>query len=375
MAKSPAVGKKFFGLKATFATSAVAVLALVIGANASDAVPTVNLGTAQNFAVLAGSGITNTGATTLSGTWGADIGSSPTGTFTGSETVTTSGTKYLAVDPVVTSAKADLVIAYDNAAGRTPATTVAADLGGQTLVEGIYNSASSLALTGTLILDAQNDPTAVFIFQAGSTLTTASGSSVSLINGAQACNVFWQVGSSATFGTTTSFIGHVLALTSITANSGATFQGQLLARNGAVTLDNNTIVNDACAAVATPTPTPTETVTPTPTPTPTPTETVTPTPTATPTATATATATATPTPAPTPTPTPEVTETAAPEASETPTEEESVIAPSPEATTDTGGELPDTGTQGWVIPLGIGLGLAVVGAVLFLMRKRLFGQN
>lgn len=206
IAKSPATRRTLLGLKATIAGAAVAVLAMVIGANASAALPAVNLGTAQNFAVLAGSGITNTGATTLSGTWGADIGSSPTGTFTGDTTVTTSGTKYTAVDSAVTNAKAGLVTAYDDAAGRTSTATVAADLGGQTLVEGVYTSASSLALTGTLTLDAQNDPTAVFIFQAGSTLTTATGSSVSLIDGAQACNVFWQVGSSATFGTTTSFV-------------------------------------------------------------------------------------------------------------------------------------------------------------------------
>jgi type VI secretion system secreted protein VgrG len=223
-------------------------------ANSAFAVqPTVDLGTTSSFAVLAGSGITSTGATTLSGSAGADIGSSPTGTFTGDTDVTTSGTKYTAVDSKVTGAKDDLVLAYDDAAGRTPVTTVSAYLGNQTLKQGVYNSASSLGLTGTLTLDAEDNPDAVFIFQAGSTLTTASGSKVALINGAQACNVFWQVGSSATFGTTTDFIGHVFALTSISANNGATFQGQLLARNGAVTLDHNTITNDVCAATPTPT--------------------------------------------------------------------------------------------------------------------------
>lgn len=383
MAGISAKSKKSLGLKGLLAASAVAVVALVASANASEALPAVNLGSASNFAVLAGSGITNSGATTLTGTAGSDIGSSPTGTFTGDTTVTTDGTKYTAVDPIVTAAKDALVTAYDDAVGRTPATTIAADLAGQTLVEGVYNSASSIGLTGTLTLDGQNDPDAVFIFQAGSTLTTASGSRVELINGAQACNVFWQVGSSATFGTSTQFVGHVLALTSITATTGATFQGQLLARNGAVTLDTNTIVNDLCAVAAEPTVSPTATATPTPTetvtPTPTPTETVTPTPTPTPTETVTATPTPTPTPtetvtatpSPSETPAPEESETVAPTPTETPTEEASA-APSPtEDVTDTGGQLPDTGTPGWVIPLGIGAVLAAIGAAVFFMRRRL----
>jgi hypothetical protein len=253
-------------ISAAVAISTVAALSLTFGLSAAAVESAVELGNAKSFAVLAGAGITNTGPTTLAGTAGANIGSSPTGTFTGSVSVTTSGTKYLAADPVTAAAQADLTTAYLDATGRTPATTVAADLGGQTLTQGVYNSASSLALTGTLILDAENDPSAVWIFQAGSTLTTASGSSVQLINGADACNVFWQVGSSATFGTTTSFTGHVLALTSITANTGATFMGSLLARNGAVTLDTNTITNNLCVT-ATPTPTPTPTATPTAAPT------------------------------------------------------------------------------------------------------------
>ena len=245
--------------KASFAVAAVATLSLAITTSASAAEVPVGLGSTSNYAVLAGEGITNTGSTTVSGTAGGDMGSAPTGTFTGDTLVTTTGTKFTAVDSQTTAAKTDLVLAYDDAAGRTPATTVTADLGGQTLTQGVYNSASSLGLTGTLILDGENDPNAVWIFQAGSTLTTASSSVVSLINGAQPCNVFWQVGSSATFGTTSDFTGHVFALTSITANNGATFKGQLLARNGAVTLDSNTIVNDLCAAVA-----PTATATPTP---------------------------------------------------------------------------------------------------------------
>jgi hypothetical protein len=130
---------------------------------------------------------------------------------------------------------------------------VSADLGGQRLTPGVYRSASSLGLTGALTLDGQGNANAVFVFQAGSTLTTASASSVNLVNGAQTCNVFWQVGSSATLGTASSFRGSILALTSITATTGATVDGRLLARNAAVTLDTNTITRSRCA---TPTPTP-----------------------------------------------------------------------------------------------------------------------
>ncbi len=331
------------------ATAVVAIVALIIPAISNAAQPTVNLGSTSNFAVLAGSGITNTGPTTVSGTAGGDMGSDPTPAFTGDTLVTTTGTKYTGPSAVVTAAKAALVTAYNDAAGRTPATTVTADLGGQTLVEGVYNSASSLGLTGTLTLDGQNNPDAVFIFQAGSTLTTASGSNIALINGAQACHVFWQVGSSATFGTSSNFTGHVLALTSITATTGATFNGQLLARNGAVTLDTNTIVNDSCAAVVVPTATPT--VVPTATVTPTVTPTATTPPVVTPTATPTASATETP--------------AASPTASETP-----AASPTPVETTETGGELPNTETP-WVNVLVVGLAVIIVGgAILFFRRKR-----
>ena len=204
----------------------------------------VELGSATSFAVLAYSGITNTGATTVSGTNRADMGSSPTVAFTGHGLVTmTNGTKYLAAHETVQQAKIDLATAYADAASRT-GTTHGVELGGKTLTPGVY-SGGTFGITGELTLDAEDDPSAVFIFQAGSTLVTATGSKVTLINGAQAANVFWQVGSSATFGTTTDFSGTVLAHTSITAVTGATFKGQLLALGGAVTLDTNSIVNDS----------------------------------------------------------------------------------------------------------------------------------
>lgn len=341
------------------ATAVVALVALIIPAISNAAQPTVNLGSTSSFAVLAGSGITNTGPTTVSGTAGGDMGSDPTPAFTGDTLVTTTGTKYTAPSAVVTAAKTALITAYDDAAGRTPATTVTADLGGQTLVGGVYNAAAAMALTGTLILDGQNNPDAVWVFQAGSTLTTAGSSVVQLINGAQACHVFWQVGSSATFGTSSDFTGHVLALTSITATTGATFKGQLLARNGAVTLDTNTITNDVCAAVVTPTPTVTPSATTPPVATP-PTETVAP-PVVTPSATPTA--SATPSAAPTETPS----ETATPSA--TPTEVASA-SPTPVETTETGGQLPNTETP-WLNILALGvLVIAAGGAILFFRRKR-----
>lgn len=159
--------------------------------------------------------------------------------------MTTTRTKFTSVVAQTELAKTDLVDVYNDAAGRTPFTVVS-DLTGQTLVAGVYQSASTIELNGTVTLNAQDDPDAIFIFLAGSSLVTASSSTVSLINGAQACNVFWQVGSLATFGTDSNFTGHVFALTSIVAQTGATFNGQLLALNGTVTLDTNTFVNDLC---------------------------------------------------------------------------------------------------------------------------------
>lgn len=257
------------------ATLVLAASALGSGLAANAAGPTtVGLGTAGSFGVLAGSGITNTGPTTING----DVGSFPTTTQTGFGSVTITGTNHFG-DAVTQQAKTDLTTAYNDAVGRGPTTPVAANLGGQTLTAGIYNSSTSLGLTGALTLSGNASD--VWIFQAGSTLTTATGSSVVLTGGAQPCNVFWQVGSSATIGTGSAFKGTILALTSITVTTGASIDGRVLARNGAVTLDTDTIVRSSCvaAAVATPTPTPTApTATPvvvapiaTPTRTPTPT--------------------------------------------------------------------------------------------------------
>ena len=212
------------------------------------AVPTmVNMGTASGFAVLAGSGITITGPTTITG----DIGTFPTTSITGLGNVTLTGVNQ-AGSAVTQNAKNDLVTAYNDAAGRTYDVAYAGgfDLVGLTLNSGVYHDASSLFLSGTLTLDAQGNPDAVWIFQAGSTLITASDSKVNLIGGAQACHVFWQVGSSATLGTYADFVGNILALTDVTLNTGATVNGRVLAENGAVTLDNNTITKSVCSSVA-----------------------------------------------------------------------------------------------------------------------------
>jgi hypothetical protein len=203
--------------------------------------PPVGLGTSGSFAVLAASAVTNTGSSTING----ELGVSPGTAVTGFPPGTAHGATH-AADAVAAQAQSDLTVAYNDAASRTPAVTVAGDLGGLTLTPGVYKSGSSLGLTGELTLDAQGNSDAVFVFQAGSTLTTASGSSITLINGAQACNVYWQIGSSATLGTSSVFAGNILAHTSISMNNAVTVNGRALARVGAVTLINDTISESGC---------------------------------------------------------------------------------------------------------------------------------
>jgi hypothetical protein len=204
-------------------------------------VPAIPLAASDSFAVLAGAGVTNTGLSALTG----DIGSFPTLAITGLASLTLVGVNQ-GGGSVAQQAKADLVTAYDAAVAKTSTVAIAADLGGRTLAPGVYRSASSIGLTGAVTLDGHGDPNAVFVFQAGSTLTTASASQVILANGARACNVFWQVGSSATLGTGSTFRGNILALTSITVTTGVTIDGRVLARNGAVTLDSDTITRASC---------------------------------------------------------------------------------------------------------------------------------
>jgi hypothetical protein len=223
-------------------TALVAVFSLLLPLSAAGAATMVPLGTANSFAILAGSTITNTGSSTVTG----DIGLHPGTEYTGSAGVTHNGAVHL-TDGVALQAKNDLTTAYTNAAGQPVSSTIPTELGGSILPPGVYDSeAGTFGITGTVTLDAQGDPNAVFIFKMASTLTTASGSNVALINGANLCNVFWQVGSSATLGTNSTFRGTIMALDSITLTTGATVEGRVLARNAAVTLDTNTITNAAC---------------------------------------------------------------------------------------------------------------------------------
>jgi hypothetical protein len=225
--------------------SIIAFGTLLFPSVAVAAVPSpLDLGVAKTFAVLAGTGITNTGATTVTG----DIGTYPTATESGFPPGVVVGTNH-GGDATTQAAKTALGAAYSYAAARTANATVPTELGGTTLTPGVYNSAAGdFGLHGTLTLDAQGHSNAIFILQMASTLTTGTGGSVLLTNGAQDCNVFWQVGSSATIGTGTALVGTILALTSITLVSGATVTGRALAENGAVTMDTNTVTND-CATV------------------------------------------------------------------------------------------------------------------------------
>jgi hypothetical protein len=144
-------------------------------------------------------------------------------------------------DAVAAQAQLDLTTAYNNAAGRVNPTALPADIGGMTLAPGLYKAPVSLAITGNVTLDGRNDPNAVFIFQMASTLTTSVNSTVTLVNSVSACNVFWQVGSSATLNTASTFNGNILALASISLGTGAVVNGRVLARTGAVTLLSNTV--------------------------------------------------------------------------------------------------------------------------------------
>jgi len=197
----------------------------------------VSLGTAAQFAVLAGSTVTNTGATTVTG----DLGVSPGNAVTGFPPGTVSGTIHTG-DPAAAQAQSDVTVAFNDAAGRsTDVITVSGDLTGLTLAPGLYKSTSSLAVTGALTLNALGDEDAAFIIQMASTLTTGSGSQIILAGGAKASNVYWQVGSSATLGTNSMFKGIILADQSITLNTGAEMDGRALTLIGAVTLDANVI--------------------------------------------------------------------------------------------------------------------------------------
>ena len=223
----------------TTTTSVLAILALCAFPLSSHAA--IVLGSAGDFAVLAGSTATNTGASIING---GHVGVSPGTSITGFPPGIVQPPFILhSAGAVALQAQADLTTAYNAAAG-LPMTQdlTGVNLGGLTLLPGVYKFSSSAQLTGALVLDANNDPNAEFVFQIGSTLTTAAASSVETINNVAPCIVFWQVGSSATLGAATLFQGHILALASITMGAAASIvSGSALASTGAVTLDTNRI--------------------------------------------------------------------------------------------------------------------------------------
>jgi hypothetical protein len=215
---------------------------LIFASSALGATASVGLGKAASFSVLGGSTVTNTGPTTMFG----DLGLAPGSSVTGEPHVL--GQTHID-DAVATEAKNALTTAYNEAASRPTNGSAGTQLAGQAFTPGVYNASESLLLSsGSVTLNAEGNPNAVFVFQIGSTLITGSNTSVSLVGGAQACNVFWQVGSSATLGSGTRFVGTIMASASITANTGATIHGRLLAQTAAVTLEDNTITTSNCAS-------------------------------------------------------------------------------------------------------------------------------
>lgn len=246
--------RKRTGSRLAVAGLALGALTIAAISGTADAgiVATVPLATAGSYSVLAGTTVTNTGPSVLGESLGVHPGTAvegfPPGIVSAPGTIDAGG-------PTSLTAQNDLAIAYDNAAGRTVEfTQTNPDLVGQTLIPGVYAATAKapLSLSGQLVLDGQNNSSAVFIFQTDSTLITGSGSSILLINGASECNVFWQVGSSATLGSGSVFVGNILALTSVTVESGVTVRGRALARNGAVTLINDTFVAPSCVPSSTP---------------------------------------------------------------------------------------------------------------------------
>ena len=226
----------------------VALLACVPAPASAQTAP--SLGTAQSYAVLGGSTVTNTGASVV----GGDLGLSPGTSVTGFPPGVVVGGAIHAADAAALSAQNSLTTAYNSVVSQACTQDLTGqDLGGKVLIPGVYCFSTSAQLTGSLTLNSQGNAAAVFIFKIGSTLTTATSSSVVMINGGSQCNVFWQVGTSATLGAATSFAGNILALTSISLTTGANVIGRTLARNGATTLDTNNITPSTCAPAQVPT--------------------------------------------------------------------------------------------------------------------------
>lgn len=229
--------------------AALAVLPLIslvfYPAVSSAAAPVIHQGATSSYAVLAGTAITVTTSASISGTAGSDIGVSPAGSINGP--VPSPVGVIHTNDASALAAQTALVTAIGDVNGALPVTALAStDLNTQTLVAGNY-SGGAITNTGSVTFNGQGDPNAIFIIKAASTFISSPGSTMNLINGAQACNIFWTLGSSATLATTSNFIGHLYAATQIVVQTGATVHGNLLAQTANVTLDANTITNDNCA--------------------------------------------------------------------------------------------------------------------------------
>lgn len=348
---------------------AVLVASLVLPPIGLAAAPP-DLGTADNYAIVANTTITNTGVSLIAGNL-ALVGPSVTGmggVVTGRSDIG---------NAAAARAEDDVLSAHHDATGAGPVTDMSGvDLGGKTLGPGVYHFGSSAALHGTLTLDGEGASNPTFIFQIGSTLTTGTGARVRLTNGADGCAVFWAVGSSATIGTATSLQGNLMALVSITMTTGATIGvgggrngGRAFAQNGAITLDTNTIIapTGSCNAPApTPKPTPMPTPKPTPVPTSAPTLKPTPVPTSAPTASPTARATQAPTPTPAPThratPAPTTSASAAsPPAPSTPPSPGALIA---QGNISSPPARPPTRPTGFDIPVGVEGSVALEGGAI-----------
>lgn len=210
------------------------------------AASTISLGKADGFALLSGTGIANTGKSSVQG----ELGIFPTISYTDAGSLVLNGGYHFG-DAAVAAAQTDLSAAYTAAVNVSSVTAASADIGGQTLVPGVYSNSSGLGVTGTLTLDAKGNPGAVFIFQTAGNLSTSASSQINLVNGGQACNVYWQVGNTTSLGTSSSFKGSILANSNFVGGAGATILGRILSLHGSIALNANTVTRPSCVASST----------------------------------------------------------------------------------------------------------------------------